>query len=487
MISIFSNIKKTFALAFILSILFTSIYASEDESIAALKSLSKGFAAIAKTATPAVVSINGSAKRYYSNFNSAQERNPFDLFNRDFFRHFFNIPHDRQQHQFQDRDPIESQSMLRGSGVVISADGYIITNNHVIHNADNITVLFNDGMELSAKIIGTDSMADLAVLKVEATNLPCLTFGDSDKLEVGEWVIAIGSPLKFEASLTVGVVSAKGRSGLSITSQEDFIQTDAAINPGNSGGPLLNLDKKVIGINTAIATTSGGYMGIGFAIPSNMVKNITDQIIETGSITRGFLGIFLQPVSNDLAKSFNLDKVEGALIVQVLKDTPAEKAGLKQGDIVLKYNDIPVKNVGNLINGISMISPGTEVVLTIFRNNKTIKVPLKVGSRPSDESKKEHFEDALGFEIIELNDEMRQQFGYTEDKGIVISDIDPSSPAAALGIQPGTLILSINQEPISSVEEFYQVIDKVTKAKNKRILLLIKFKQAIRFITLPVK
>src|SRR3990172_2080613 len=335
---------------------------------------SKAFTLVAKKAIPAVVFIkvqSSSMDQDDSNYPYGYQ-NPFDYFGDDFFNRFFGQP-------FRGGPQKPLPQMSQGSGFLVSRDGYIMTNAHVVKGADKITVVLNDGKEMDATLIGSDSHTDVAVIKIEGKDLPFIAFGDSDAMDIGEWVIAIGSPFQLEASLTVGVISAKGRQNLRITDLEDFIQTDAAINPGNSGGPLLNLNSEVIGINTAIVSKSGGYMGIGFAIPSNMAKNVMNQIIEKGSVTRGFLGVSLQPVDKDIAAGFNLDKAEGVLISEVIKDSPPEKGGIKQGDIIVEYDGHPVKNPGNLIKAVSFMEPDSTIVLKINRKGKLLTLKIKLG------------------------------------------------------------------------------------------------------------
>ncbi len=287
---------------------------------------SKAFTAVAKKSIPAVVFI-----KVQSNAPDQEEggfpygyQNPYDFSPDDFFNRFFGAPYRGQPQK-------PAPQLSQGSGFIVTADGYVMTNSHVVKGSDKITVVLNDGRELDATVVGTDPHTDIAIVKIEGKEFPFLQLGDSDEIDIGEWVIAIGSPFQLEASVTVGVVSAKGRQNLRITDFEDFIQTDAAINPGNSGGPLLNLTGEVVGINTAIVSRTGGYMGIGFAIPSNMAKNIMAQIIEKGTVTRGFLGVNLQPVDKDIADAFNLPKPEGALISEVFKDTPADTSGIEAG------------------------------------------------------------------------------------------------------------------------------------------------------------
>jgi len=279
--------------------------------------------------------------------------------------------------------PRKFQQRGQGSGFIISKDGYILINNHVVGDADLIKVKLSDGREFKAKVIGTDPQSDVAVIKIDATNLPVLRLGDSDKLEVGEWVIAIGNPFGLSQTVTVGVVSAKGRSRIGINDYEDFIQTDAAINPGNSGGPLVNIHGEAVGMNTAIFSRSGGYMGIGFAIPINMAKAIKDQLLKKGKVTRGWLGVVIQDIDEELAKSFGLEKTEGVLIAEVSEGSPAEKAGLKQGDIILRLNGKKVDDLGELRNKIALTAPGTKVKLEVLRENKRRTIQVTIGEQPA--------------------------------------------------------------------------------------------------------
>jgi len=265
----------------------------------------------------------------------------------------------------------------QGSGFVFSTKDstssgktYILTNNHVVENADKIRVKFQDGREFEAKITGRDPQTDVAVLEIKENGSPALSFSDSSKLRVGEWVVAIGNPFGLSHTLTVGVVSAKGRTSIGMNDYEDFIQTDAAINPGNSGGPLVDLDGKVVGINTAILSHSGGYMGVSFAIPSNLAKEIANQLIENGEVTRGYLGIMIQQVTPDLAKSFNIKLGQGIIVSQVNDGSPAEKAGLRQGDVIIKFRGKPVKEVGHFRNLVALIQPGGQEKLVILRNGE---------------------------------------------------------------------------------------------------------------------
>ena len=320
------------------------------------------FRGVAKKAIPAVVSIKVETKDRSSPFGNGGSN---DLWK------FFGLP--------QQGDAKSAPFMGQASGVIVAPEGYILTNSHVVHGMDTITVQLTDGREFPAKVLGEDPNSDLALIQIEAKDLPYLTLGNSDDLEVGQWVAAIGNPFGLQATLTVGVVSAKSRN-LDITRYEDFIQTDAAINQGNSGGPLVTLGGEIIGINTAIATTAAsGYLGIGFAVPSNMARHVMDEILSDGKISRGFLGVSLQSIDNSLAKAFGLKKVEGALVANVGKNTAAEKAGLQVEDIILGYNDRPVESAATLRNAVYMMKPGTKVTLTVLRKDKTIKIPVTVG------------------------------------------------------------------------------------------------------------
>jgi len=327
------NIKRVLyvLIAVFISLNVTAITAG-DSSSSTLRETFEAFSNVAEKAIPAVVFVKVEKTVSAPSFGMPFEFNgPMDPFGGDFFDRFFRgqQPHDSPQKYHQ---------MAQGSGCIISSNGYILTNHHVVGNVDTIIVKFHDGQELVAKVIGSDEKSDVAVIKVEGKNLPVLPLGDSDKLRIGEWVIAIGNPFGLAETVTVGVVSAKGRSNVHIADYEDFIQTDAAVNPGNSGGPLLNLEGQVIGINAAIFSQSGGYMGIGFAIPINMAKNIKEQVLKSGKVTRGQLGISVQELSKELADSFYLESTKGILFADVLSDSPAEKAGLQTGDSILKVN-----------------------------------------------------------------------------------------------------------------------------------------------------
>ena len=408
---------------------------------------------------------------------------PFDQF----FRRFFNEP-SPQQRTPRARPQRKPRAQGLGSGFIISADGYILTNNHVVSDAESVTVQLTSGKEYTAKVIGTDPPSDVAVIKVDANNLPVVKLGDSDALRVGEWVIAIGNPFGLTSTVTVGVVSAKGRSGIGIEDYEDFIQTDAAINLGNSGGPLLNIDGRAVGINTAIVSQTGGSMGIGFAIPVNMVKNIYKQLIEKGSVTRGYLGIVIQQLTPELSKSFGLDIHKGILIAEVSKDSPADKAELKSGDVIIELNDELAEDIGRFRSQIAGLSPGTKADLVIYRDGEKKNVTVEIGKLPTEAkvglSKTDEGLD-IGLQVQELTPELAQRFGYEDDKGVVVAQVEAGSPAAEAGLETGMLIMQVEKKPVTNLDEFTDAVKKA--ASKKSILLLVKQGKYSHFIVINLK
>lgn len=432
------------------------------------------FRGVAKKAIPCVVSIKVQGKKKAFG-NSSSSEDSFEFFGGDDLWKFFGIPRKDSHPQ-----PSEGQA----SGVIVSPNGYILTNSHVVHEMDQINVLLHDGREFPAKVLGDDTNSELALIKIEGNNFPYLTLGNSDDLEVGQWVAAIGNPFGLQATLTVGVVSAKSRNNLDITRYEDFIQTDAAINRGNSGGPLVTLDGEVIGINTAIATTtSSGYLGIGFAIPSNMAKNFMDQILSNGKISRGFLGISLQSTDYNLAKAFGLKKVEGALVTNISKNSAAERAGLQVEDIILKINDRPIENAASLRNYVYMLKPGTQAQLTVLRKEQIIQIPVTLGEfSESSVATVVSQKNSLGIEVSNMTPELSQQLGNPQDQGVVVTRVDPASVAAMAGLKKGALILAVNRQKVSSVDEFNQILTQA--AKDRPLLLQIKQGDAYLFLSL---
>ena len=357
---------------------------------------------------------------------------------------------------------------------MISKDGYILTNNHVVGGADKLEVTLNDGRKLDAKVVGTDERTDVAVIKIEGKDLPVLPMGDSDALDVGEWVLAVGSPFGLTGTVTEGIVSAKGRDGMGITDYENFIQTDAAINPGNSGGPLVNLEGQAVGINTAIVSSSGGYNGIGFAIPVNMARQVCEQLMKHGSVTRGFLGLMIQPLTPELAKSFGLSDATGVLIGDVSSDGPAAAAGLQRGDVIVSLNGDPIKDNVSFRNQVAMMKPDTGVTLDVVRDGQHKSFTLKVGTLPETASVsgngQQSTESTWGLSVQTLNQQLADQLGVNVVPGVVVTNVDPASVAGMAGIRPGMVITEVNRKPVRNAKEF----DEATKAnKDTNTLLLL--------------
>ncbi|MBN2317131.1 MAG: DegQ family serine endoprotease [Sedimentisphaerales bacterium] len=457
---------------------------AKTNELDALRQTSKAFSAVAKDAVPAVVFVKvektietGSMRRPGS---PDQYNDPFGFFGDEFFERFFR---DRMPQQ-----PREYRQSGQGSGFIISEDGYILTNNHVVGQADVISVKTHDGREFNAKLIGTDEKTDVAVIKIEGENLPTLPLGDSDHLDIGEWVIAIGNPFGLAETLTFGIVSAKGRSTVGIADYEDFIQTDAAINPGNSGGPLINLDGEVIGINTAIFSQSGGSVGIGFAIPINMAKHIKDQLVKEGKVTRGQLGVSISDLTSDVADYFGLDSTRGVVVNEVVEGSPAQKAGLEAGDVILKINDRDVESMGQLRNTIASMEPGTTVRMLVNRQGKEKTLPVKIGELSADSSRSVGSSvpsGTLGLTVQNITEDMSRRFGLRQAQGVIVSSVTPDSEAFRKGIRPGTIILSINQKEIRSVDEFNQALGESTT--SKKVLLQISEQGYTRFVVLSLE
>ena len=470
------------ATVFILGLmLFSDNVHAQNYGIENLRQSGKAFSFVAKKVSPAVVfiQVEKTVKNQQSMRNS-----PFDD---DFFKHFFGPSFPGQQRQF--RAPQQQQRKIgQGSGFIISKDGYILTNNHVVGGADKVTVKLEDGREFSAKTIGTDPHTDVAVIKIDAKNLPVVPLGDSDKLEVGEWVVAIGNPFGLSHTLTVGVVSAKGRSRVGLADYENFIQTDAAINPGNSGGPLVDLDGKVIGMNTAIFSRSGGYMGIGFAIPINMIKAVKEQLVLTGHVVRGYLGIIIQEMTPKLAKSFGLDVHKGILVAQVSKNSPAEKAGIKQGDVIVEFDGKKVEKVSPFRNKVALKKPGSKQKITLLRNGKRKIIFIIIGELSKEElsasGETTQNLNKLGLTVQTLTPDLAKQLGLQNEKGVLVTRVTPDTVAAIAGIKAGAVILEVNRKPVSSAGEFKKRVAKSLKTGS--VLLLIKEGQYSRFVVLTI-
>ncbi len=425
----------------------------------------QSFRKVSEYASPAVVYI--SSERVVE-MERPQMPGPFGD---EFFDRFFRGPENRQYRQ-----------RARGSGFIFDKEGYVLTNNHVVQKADELEVKLTDGRTFKAEIMGTDDATDLAVIKLKGdfNSLPTLDFGDSDNVDIGQWVIAIGNPFGLKHTVSAGIVSAKGRS-IGIAQYESLIQTDAAINPGNSGGPLVNLNGKVVGINTAILSQSGGYMGIGFAIPSNMAKSVVSSLKKGEEVVRGFLGIHGKPLTPELAREFGLESSEGALVDNVIEGSPASKAepvdapdvepGLKPGDIILEWAGDEIKDFQDLRLKVAGIQPGETARVKVWRNDKSITFNVKVERRSQMAMAGDNW---LGIRVQTLTDEIKRQLGK-DLKGVLVSDVEPSSPAAE-HISPGDVILSINHERVESVEAY----GKLVAATSQRKRALVRFYDADR-------
>ena len=431
------------------------------------------FTGLVEKQGPAVVNVSTTQIiRNAQGFPNIPENDPFY----EFFR------------RFAPQMPREQESQSLGSGFIISADGYIMTNAHVVDSADKITVRLTDKREFSAKVIGADKRTDVALLKIEATGLPKVTVGDPDKLKVGEWVVAIGSPFGFDSSVTAGIVSAKGRS-LPQENFVPFIQTDVAVNPGNSGGPLFNMNGEVVGINSQIYTRSGGSMGLSFAIPIDVATQVTNQLRASGKVTRGRIGVMIQELTRELAESFGLSKPVGALISNVEKDGPADKAGIEASDVILKFDGKPVDSSGDLPRIVAATKPGSKVVIELWRKGETRRITVEVAEMPEDgklaRSAKKLADDVvemisrLGIAVIELT---REQLQELQIKGGLLVEEVNGSAARAAGLQQGDVLLAIGNMPIHSLSQFNEILKQVPKGKN--VALLVRRGNAASYIAI---
>ncbi len=434
---------------------------------------------VAHEMMPAVVHIDitGKVVQQAPSFN-------FPFGNDPFFKYFFGPQQQRQE------VPIRAL----GSGVIISKEGYILTNNHVVEHADTIDVELYDGTKREAKVIGKDPSTDLAVVKIEPTpNMKYAKLGDSDAVKVGQWVIAIGSPRGFDWTVTAGIISAKHRTGIGAlgpTGYEDFIQTDASINPGNSGGPLINLNGEVIGINSLIVSASRGSEGMGFAIPSNMAKEISRSLIEHGKVVRGYMGVNIQDITPEMAKSLKLEKgAKGVIVANVLPEGPADKAGIEQGDIITGYDGHKIESVVELRNLVAETTPGNTVKVGVLRNKKEMELAIKIGDleKEQKEAKAQVGNKKLGVTVEKVTRETASKIGLAKPQGVIITDILPGSPAEKVGLDKGDVIFRVNNTPVNDPQTFQSVISQAAKEGGAMLLVRDVRSGRIGYITVPLK
>ncbi|HEU0070570.1 MAG TPA: DegQ family serine endoprotease [Alphaproteobacteria bacterium] len=490
--------KSKFRLRSAFAALLVFSFALPTANIALAQRAPDGFADLAEKLLPAVVNISTTQTQRQAE-RGPQPRgpeipqfppgSPFEEFFRDFFDR--NRPDSQQQ---------SKKVTSLGSGFIVDASGYVVTNNHVIEDADEITVILHDDTNLKAKLIGRDKNTDLAVLKVESSKpLPFVKFGDSDKSRVGDWVVAIGNPFGLGGTVTAGIISARARD-IQSGPYDDYIQTDASINRGNSGGPMFNLAGDVIGINTAIFSPSGGSVGIGFAIPSALAKPVVDQLRTTGKIRRGWLGVRIQQVTEEIAESLGLNKPRGALVAGVTDGGPAEKGGLESGDVVLTFDGKDVNEMRRLPRIVAETPVDKDVPVTVWRKGKEQSVRVKVGELKEDqtasatpstgESQRGNPQGAvsvLGMGLSDVNGRLREQFRLPNDaKGVVVVDVQGASPAGEKGIRAGDLVLEVAQDKVENANDVKSRIDKAKAAKRKSILLLVERQGDQRFVVLPL-
>ena len=452
---------------------------------------SKTRASLVQNVQKAVVHIK--VEKIMRSANGRALNNPRDLYNDEFFRRFFPElqPPDNQQPKKREQPNREFRQKGMGSGSIIDAEGYILTNHHVVGKADEILVVLYNGDERKAKLVGTDPESDIAVVKIEGNGLPVLPMGDSDKILVGEDVVAVGNPFGLIQTVTYGIVSAKGRSNVGINEYENFIQTDAAINPGNSGGPLVSLRGEIIGVNSAIFSQSGGYQGIGFAVPINMARKIMRDLIDKGIVSRGWLGVGIQDVSHDLAKAFKLKSTKGSLITGVYQDTAAQKAGMRKGDVVIRINDKLIQNSNHFRNEIANAGAYAEIEMELIRDGKPILLKLKLDERPKkigrmktspEPSQTLEQVELLGMTVEELSEKNAKQLGIEPGIGVVITNVISGSPAEKSGLLPGMIVQEAERQAVDKIDTLKEIINDIDQGKG--ILLLIRTSNGSRYILL---
>ncbi len=450
------------------------------EELLQLQNTSKAFVMIAKMVRPVVVTVSSErVVRDIQELHRNLPSSPFDdFFGDDFFDRFFRRPAPEG----------ELRQRGLGSGVIVSSDGYILTNNHVVSGAEKIRVTLSDDREFDAEIVGTDSKTDVAVIRVKADDLPVARFGSSRETEVGEWVLAVGSPFseQLEQTVTAGIVSAKGRSNVGLAEYEDFIQTDAAINPGNSGGALVNLKGEVIGINTAILSRSGGNQGVGFAIPIEMATKVMEDLVAEGKVVRGWMGVVIQNIDETMAQALGLEEATGVVVSEVTKDSPADRGGLKQGDIILEFEGTKVDDTAGLRNAVVETDPGTKVELRIMRDGKAKRITIELGELPTETvaaaEKKDEKVSKIGMTVQTLTPALASRLGYEDEEGVVVVEVKAGSQAQSAGIAQGDLIKEVNRERVTDISEYEKALAK--SKPGEAVLFLIRREGATLFVAM---
>jgi serine protease Do len=425
-----------------------------------------GFSDVAKAVTPAVVNITTSAAEQVSDSTPPRGRAD-EFFGSPFGPRRFGPP----------MEPRERRGGGQGSGVIVTHDGYVLTNNHVVDGAKTVTITLPDKREFKGKIVGNDPKSDIAVIKIDGSNLPTIAWGDSSRLQVGEYVLAVGNPFGLNSTVTLGIVSALGRGRMGITQYEDFIQTDAAINPGNSGGALVNTKGELIGINTAIFSQSGGYQGVGFAVPTSMSKPIYESLVKTGKVVRGYLGIGIQDLNQDLARSFDLKGSNGAIVTDLKEEGPAEKAGLKQGDVIMSFQGIPIEDAVTLQRAVTRSAVGSKATVKVMRDGHEKDLSVTIGELPENQqvAKAEtgsSDQPLAGLAVQELDRETAQELGLKGKlQGVVVTAVDPESEAERAGLMPGDVIRELNRKPVASMKDYDRVASDLKKGQNVLVLI----------------